>query len=145
LGEPLQCHYLPGWPEGQDFAEALLHNRRRDETVGATQVGPHRAELKLQLPGQRVRHYVSRGQQKLVGAALVVAQSQVVARALNQRVVLLVDEPGAELDQRHLARLVQVFEKAPAQLFVTALEAESLPLTARRVFHVEHGKLVTLV
>ena len=54
--------------------------------------------------------------------------------------VLLVDDPAAELDARSLGRLLELLERLPAQLVLTALSAEQLPPTPGcPVFHVERG------
>ena len=61
-------------------------------------------------------------------------------------VALLVDEPAAELDSEHLEQLVNVLIKPGVQLFLTALEAEALPLNSQpTLFHVKHGELSTLL
>lgn len=136
------CAYLSGWPEGEEFAEALARSAARDRTYGSTQVGPHRAELKLEVDSHKARHRVSRGQQKLIGIALILAQSQLVAEIVDRRVLLLVDEPKAELDSDRLGRLMETLQEAPAQLFLTGLEKGGLPGTSKaRVFHVKHGRL----
>lgn len=142
LGLDAKCSYLSGWSEGQGFAEALAGSQIKDRTYGATQVGPHRAELKLELDSYKAKHRVSRGQQKLIGIALILAQSQLVADIVDRRVLMLVDEPKAELDSERLGLLMETLQDAPAQLFITGLEKDGLPGTTNaRVFHVEHGRL----
>jgi DNA replication and repair protein RecF len=88
----------------------------------------------------------SRGQEKLLAAALSLAQIEQVVARLERRVILLVDEPAADLDRAHLARLVAALLAAPAQLFITALDREQLhwPEDAT-LFHVEHGLVRCLV
>lgn len=128
------------------MAAALEETWARDAAYSQTHVGPHRAELALEVDDQPARHRLSRGQQKLLGISLVLAQSQFVARNLDQDVTLLVDEPAAELDNERLLALMNVLNNARAQLFISALDREALPLERlARVFHVEHGELTTLV
>ena len=113
---------------------------------GATQVGPHRAELQIQAEGQVARNRLSRGQQKLLSIAMILAQCIFVARSLQRKVTLLVDEPAAELDVEHLRRLIEILRCAELQLFITTLNLEALPVTGPvRVFHVERGVLSTLI
>src|SRR5476651_1803986 len=45
LGMELSLSYRSGWLNGQDMAEALQQSWSHDLEAGATQVGPHRAEL----------------------------------------------------------------------------------------------------
>ncbi|NND36822.1 MAG: DNA replication/repair protein RecF [Gammaproteobacteria bacterium] len=146
LGLPVAGKYRSGWLQGTEFAAALQESWERDAAHGQTHVGPHRAELALEVDDQPARHRLSRGQQKLLGISLILAQSQFVAKNLDQDVTLLVDEPAAELDSERLLALMNVLSDARAQLFISALDREALPLTgAPRVFHVEHGELSTLV
>jgi len=74
LGMDLQLSYRPGWARGLSFAESLQQSRSHDQASGATQVGPHRAELSIRLNGVGVKDRISRGQQKLLAAALLMAQ-----------------------------------------------------------------------
>jgi len=146
LQNDANCSYLHGWTEGETFHEALSASWDRDVKYSATQVGPHRAELLIQVDGQAARNRLSRGQQKLLSIALVLAQSIFVARILGRKVTLLVDEPAAELDMDHLRRLIDILGCAELQLFISTLDLDALPLTdPARVFHVERGALSTLV
>ena len=70
VGMPIQVSYRPGWAADVSLQEALKHSVARDRLLGTTQAGPHRAELGVRLGGEPVREHASRGQQKLVSAAL---------------------------------------------------------------------------
>ena len=62
--------------------------------MATSTVGPHRADFRITVHARRARDTVSRGQEKLVAAALTLAQIELVARSREQTVVLLLDEPG---------------------------------------------------
>ena len=137
-----KCFYRRGWKDDLTLREALDESRARDRAMGSTQVGPHRADLSLEVHDRRARYRVSRGQQKLLAATMVLAQIQLIAEQGVSDLVLLVDDPAAELDRDNRRRLFDLLQDVPAQMFVTALEAEDLPWTsAGRMFHVEHGCL----
>ena len=137
-----KCSYRRGWKEGFSLAEALVESLARDRAMGSTQVGPHRADLALEVHDRRARYRVSRGQQKLLAATMVIAQIRLIAEQGVSDLVLLVDDPAAELDRDNRRRLFDLLQDVPAQMFVTALEAEDLPWTSDgRMFHVEHGRL----
>jgi len=141
LDQPLSIEYRPGWARGLTFESALAAAERRDLASRTTEVGPHRADLEIQLAGRRLQDEASRGQQKLAAAALILAQLAVGSPREATR-VLLVDDPAAELDLRSLGRLLELLERLPAQLVLTALSAEQLPPTPGcPVFHVERGAL----
>ena len=87
---------------------------------------------------RRARDTASRGQEKLIAAALTIAQLEIVAKARGQPVVLLLDEPAADLDREHLALLLAVVGQLPFQSFVTALDSSGMKLPeGAREFHVE--------
>lgn len=140
------CSYKPGWSSKLSFAEALQESITRDRAFGSTQAGPHRADLTLQVADRRARHRVSRGQQKMLAAALVIAQTRFVASRIATTPLLLVDDPAAELDHSNRERLFALLQDMPAQMFITALQAEDLPRIAQAtMFHVEHGKVTSLL
>lgn len=146
LGAQLNLEYRPGQAAGQDLAEALAAHRERDRRAGMTQVGPHRADLGLVLDDHKARGWVSRGQQKLVAAAMVLGQARLLGPLWGERGVLLVDDPAAELDSERCERLLSLVGELPFQVFLTALDAAALPgLPAGRRFHVEQGQIVQVV
>lgn len=146
LGQPLGVNYRPGWRAGTNLRSALGKSRSRDEQAGATQVGPHRAELEIRLGVRGVREEISRGQQKLAAAGLVLAQVRVLAGSAGRGGTLLVDDPAAELDKKALRALLSVLEALPAQKIITGLTETSLaggqPPTR---FHVEQGGVQQMV
>jgi DNA replication and repair protein RecF len=136
----------PAGPRARSFGTALVAARDRDQQLNSTTVGPHRADLVVTVKERRARDTVSRGQEKLVVAALTLAQIQLVAEALGRPVILLVDEPGADLDRAHLRKLLSAVLAAPAQTFLTSLEPELLPMPeSARLFHVEQGSVRPLL
>jgi DNA replication and repair protein RecF len=137
-----------GWAVERSLGEALEHSCARDRERGMTQAGPHRADLSVRISGQPARDRVSRGQQKLLAAAMLLGQLEHDAASGSSVAALLVDDPAAELDAPNLERLLAEILNLPAQLFITALDPrnpilESLP--AGRRFHVEHGSVSRLI
>lgn len=146
LGVELRLEYRSGQPAGLDLAEALAAHRDRDRKAGMTQIGPHRADLALILDEHKARGWVSRGQQKLVAASMVLGQARLLAPFWGERGVLLVDDPAAELDAERCERLLAEVGGLPFQVFMTALDPHDLPgLPVGRRFHVEQGRIVQVV
>jgi DNA replication and repair protein RecF len=140
LDAAVELSYQPGWAEGSNLAEALVGCRNRDLQMATSTAGPHRADFRITVRTRRARDTVSRGQEKLVAAALTLAQVELVAQSRAQTVVLLLDEPGADLDQEHLARLLAIVADAPVQSFVTSLDPAGVTLPeGARAFHVERS------
>ena len=142
LGLELTLVHHRGWPQDRDFGRALSEARSRDQQVGSTSVGPHRADLLVRVDGVAAKDRVSRGQQKLLAAALVLAQIEHRAGTAGQASTLLLDDPAAELDQSHLVAFLERVRRTPAQLVVTALDPKSVErLSVGRMFHVEQGEV----
>ena len=138
----VNCSYRRGWSSEMTLLEALQQSRARDRAMGSTQVGPHRADLSLAVEDRRARYRVSRGQQKMLAATLVIAQIRFVTEQTGRELILLVDDPAAELDRDNRQRLFDLLQDVPGQLFIAALEAEDLPWSNEGLmFHVEHGRL----
>jgi DNA replication and repair protein RecF len=145
LGNEVGLQYQSGWAAGEDLEDVLEIGREGDRSMGYTRSGPHRADLSIQVADLASRWRTSRGQQKLLGAAVVLAQCRTVATALGRPVALLVDEPAADLDATKLRALIQAVLAVPAQVFMAALSLEGLPVTGGMMFHVEHGTAKALL
>ena len=141
-----KCSYKQGWPAGQHFSESLDITLDSDISKGFTQNGPHRADLYIEVTDRRARHRVSRGQQKLVAAALIISQLNYLATESDVDHVLLVDDPAAELDRDNRFKLFQLLEEVPAQLFITALEVDNLATFSTGLkYQLVNGELSSLL
>jgi DNA replication and repair protein RecF len=142
LGMELALGYRPGWTKDLSFAEALRHSRNHDQASGVSQVGPHRAELAIRLDGLPVKDRISRGQQKLLAAALLIAQLKLFPEDAPVQPSLLLDDPAAELDDDRLAGLIREVASHSVQLVVTTLHSEFSAFGAPgRRFRVAGGNL----
>lgn len=140
LGEAVGFEYRPGWSADRPLAEALAESSERDRQQGSTQVGPHRADIRIALDERQARRLVSRGQQKLLACSMILAATELVQTHLERPMLLLVDDPAAELDVDSLARLLSLIFGLGSQLVTTALDPEALIFPREpAVFHVEQG------
>lgn len=138
----VEFRYQSGWSAEKALDEAMTDTLDRDRLLGATQVGPHRADLRLQYDERQARRLVSRGQQKLLGCAMVLAATEIAQAALERPLLLLLDDPAAELDRESLQRLLAGVAALDCQVIATALETGVLAFPQDpAVFHVEQGRL----
>lgn len=148
LGRPIELSLSRGWSTDRSLKEAVDAAWERDRSRGMTHAGPHRADLVVRLGDSPARDRVSRGQQKLLAAAMLIGQLRCDAAQGSPIAALLVDDPAAELDLVNFERLLSEVLDLPAQLFLTALDAEN-PVLDRlsegRRFHVEHGAVTRLI
>ena len=124
LGMELSLSYRTGWARDLSLSEALRLSWNHDQESGATQAGPHRAELGIRLDEMGVKDRISRGQQKLLAAALLLAQVRMFPADSPVQPSLLLDDPAAELDNERLAGLITEVGSQSVQLIVTALHPE---------------------
>jgi DNA replication and repair protein RecF len=142
LGMEVSLAYRPGWARDRSFTEALALSYTHDQETGVTQVGPHRAELSIRLEGASVKDRISRGQQKLLAAALLMAQVKLFPDTAPVQPCLLLDDPAAELDDDRLAGLIREVSAQSVQLIVTTLHSEfsAFGVPGRR-FKVDAGRV----
>ncbi len=145
LGTELAFEYQQGWSKEKSLDRALEEGLGRDLQLGVTQHGPHRADVKVSYDERQARKLVSRGQQKLLASAMILAATETAQTALERPLLLLLDDPAAELDTDSLDRLMSAVSGLGSQVIATSLDAEALSVpSGAAVFHVEHGVLSTV-
>jgi DNA replication and repair protein RecF len=142
LDAEIDFRYGQGWAADKTLEEALDDHFQRDSLAGTTQAGPHRADLRLIVDERQARRLVSRGQQKLLASAMVIAATETAQSVLGRPLLLLLDDPAAELDRGSIGRLMERVAGLGSQVIATSLQRDELAFPVKpRVFHVEHGKL----
>lgn len=147
--DSLTLSYWPGWNAAEGSLAQLLTNKFEvDCARGHTTNGFHRADLKLKIGKQEASEVLSRGQQKLMVCALMLAKCLVYQEATSRKIVILVDDLPSELDDYHQKLLVDWLNKLNCQVFVTGVDKQALlnpwgeyPERQIAVFHVEHGNI----
>jgi len=142
-GEEVRILYQPGWAKDQDLGSALARSLDSDQRAGFTHVGPHRADLRVRVGSVSARDWVSRGQQKVVTAVLLLAQAMLLDKRRQLKPVLLIDDLAAELGGSYRKALINVVQRLQGQCFMTFLDESLIPneIGEMRMFHVEHGRL----
>ena len=133
----------PGWGGSAGLAAALAAQLQNDRRLGTTVAGPHRAELQLKLAGRSSKHQISRGQQKLLIAALLLAQAALIQQCAGEAPALLIDDFPAELGPAFQEALLAQLARYPGQVFLSAIEVAGPleKLQKKALFHVEHGSV----
>lgn len=146
LTEPATLVYRRGWTAESGLLEALISARSQDQRVKTTTLGPHRADVAFKVSGSAARDRVSRGQQKMLAAAFILAQTRLRAEAATVPTCLLLDDPAAELDVDNLGKLLKVIDSIPSQLIVTSVSESGLNgMNIARRFHVEQGRFAPML
>ena len=145
LETELDFEYQPGWSKDKSLKEALEKGIERDLQMGSTQAGPHRADIKVSYDERQARKLVSRGQQKLLASSMILAATETAQAALEKPLLLLLDDPAAELDSESIGRLMSAVSALGCQVVATSLDAGALVFSEKPVmFHVERGVVTAL-
>lgn len=129
-----------GWSALESFRETLDRNLAQHQKLGTTIQGPHRAELKITLGDMKAKGRVSRGQQKMLIAAMVLAQAELLIGEGVVPPILLLDDFASELAPEFQTRLAEALMAYPGQKFVTAFETPAaFTQSESAMFHVEQG------
>ena len=144
----LNLIYHRGWDSDRELAEVLLHSEITDKKHGATQNGPHRADLVVKAGSRLAIETLSRGQQKILVSALKIAQGVLLSQALDRACIYLVDDLPAELDRANRQKVLDKLMGLKGQLFVTCVDREALLISPANspkmsTFHVKRGTITT--
>jgi DNA replication and repair protein RecF len=140
--------YQRGWKADRPLLAELIENRPREQKLGFTSVGPHKADIKIRFNRHPATEVLSRGQQKALVAAMYMAQLGVFGRANARQCLLLVDDLPAELDERNQGLLCEWIAQLPrTQVFITGIDLTRIMTTWPKqlgadnckLFHVKQG------
>jgi len=148
----LEVGYSRGWPAGETLQKVLGDSLPREVKYGATQWGPHRADVRLRHKDAPANVMLSRGQGKIVASALQIAQALLLTERGQRRTVFLIDDAGAELDFAHNVRFFELLREVGGQILATTTRLpgsdqsitriyDQTGGTEIRVFHVERGEV----
>jgi DNA replication and repair protein RecF len=144
ITERISVVYSRGWAKDAGLEALLVDGIERDVQQGYTRVGPHRADLRVLVGSGNAAEMLSRGQLKLVVAALRIAQARLLRERTGKSCLVLVDDLSAELDMRHRQELWRALAGLQTQVLITCIDKNELEgcwtdADPPAMFHVEHG------
>ena len=142
--ERIHIHYQRGWPAGQPLAALLDANNERDAQLKHTRDGIHRADIRYHAGGRDIAHHYSRGQQKTLICALILAQTRLITADSGTAPIILIDDIAAELDRARQEKLLQFLADSDSQLYITHIDGDlELPpaLADHQRLHIEAGHI----
>ncbi|MEM6531279.1 MAG: DNA replication/repair protein RecF [Myxococcota bacterium] len=124
------------------FRQALSNSFARDRARRSTSVGPHRADLLVQVDGFDARSFASQGQQRASVLALKLAEVKTLGKMLSSPPILLLDDVSSELDTKRTEALFEAVSGTGSQVWVSTTGSAPLPLPgdAQRLL-MDAGKL----
>ncbi len=114
---------------GLSLGDLLERERRRDEILRHTTVGPHRDDLEISIGALPARRGASQGQIKTITTALRLAQYELLHLSLGIRPLLLLDDIFDKLDAGRVARIMAMLVDADGpfgQIFITDTNRQHL-------------------
>lgn len=120
----LRC--LPGWDQTKDYLTLLNEHERKDRLFGFTQLGPHRADLKILINNRSAQEVLSRGQQKLLICAMLIAQGMLLKKLAGKCSIYLIDDVLAELDEVNRIKALSLLSMIGMQVFATCVDKACL-------------------
>lgn len=139
----LEISYNQGWDSSVDFVSALKEKLPYDSRMGFTSVGTHKADIKIKADKVLASERLSRGQLRMLVAALQLSQTLHLFESTNKSGIFLLDDIGAELDEDKRIHFIDALLATNTQLFVTAIEKSHLSFVEKyndkKMFHVELG------
>ncbi|MBV7434771.1 DNA replication/repair protein RecF [Cardiobacteriaceae bacterium TAE3-ERU3] len=142
--QTITIHYQRGWHQDKNLRELLDDNLDRDRLLKHTRDGIHRADLRFHSDGHDIAHHYSRGQQKTLISALILAQARLIAEASGQHPIMLVDDLAAELDPERQNLLLNFLYDSGAQLFITSITPDlDLGQRDHHILHLDNGRIIS--
>jgi DNA replication and repair protein RecF len=136
--EKIRVDYRNGWNR-DSLAVSLKESRENDLVRGLTGTGPHRADISLNYRETAAKAVLSRGEQKILAAALLLSQAEILAEH-NRVPILLLDDLASEFDEDHYECVLQRALKIGGQVWVSGTR-KVVPELDHKMFHVKHGRL----
>jgi len=120
--------------------QGLASRRELDLRRGFSGYGPHKDDLELMLGDYPARDHGSQGQLRSLVLALKLAELDILAEALGEAPLLLLDDVASELDEARRGRLFETIAGLGGQTFITVTDRHFLPrLSGRLDYRVERG------
>ncbi|MCB1734475.1 MAG: DNA replication/repair protein RecF [Gammaproteobacteria bacterium] len=145
----LKLTYRSGWQVSHSGLQRTLERHIEDDIRrGFTQYGPHRAELQITSGGVDVRETLSRGQQKLLVTAMLVAQATYLCNVNGKRSIILYDDLPSELDVGKRHAVLDLLKQYTGQVFISAIRPDAVALPTdmdHSMFHVEQGRISQVI
>jgi DNA replication and repair protein RecF len=140
--ERVQIEYSIGWPPGA-LSDSVIKSRSTDLIKGMTAYGPHRADIRLIYRESKARTILSRGEQKILAAALLLSQAEILAKQ-KKTPVLLLDDLASEFDDEHYESVLGRALQVGGQVWVSGTGKRET-VADHAMFHVKHGEATEVV
>ncbi len=116
--------------------QALNDCREKDISLGYTNVGPQRDDMKLIVNEIDIRSFGSQGQQRTVALSLKIAEMEVITSETHDTPILLLDDVLSELDESRQNKLIEKISNYQTILTTTQYNLD----TDSHIIYINSGK-----
>ena len=122
--------------------DQLAACRREDAYRKTTTIGPHLDDIVFEIGERNAQQYASQGQLRAIVLAFKVAELK-LAKSLQQKPLLLLDDVSSELDPHRNAQFFELLSREAGQCVITTTDAKFLHTrdAERLDYHVENGRI----
>lgn len=126
----------------EQMLEQLQAARHKDLATSATQVGPHRDDILLEIDGHEAGSFASQGQLRAIMLAWKTAELAILGRTHGDLPILLLDDVSSELDQSRNEFLFEHLAKLAGQCFITTTDSRHVLVREDRAdFRIQNGRI----
>ena len=126
----------------EQMLEQLAAARMKDLATSATQVGPHRDDIVLELDGHEAGAFASQGQLRAIMLAWKTAELALLGRTHGDLPILLLDDVSSELDHARNEFLFEHLAKLAGQCFITTTDGQHVLVREDRAdFRIQNGRI----
>ncbi len=133
----IEIKYNKGWAE-ENLAKTLKLELEKDLLHGYTNSGIHRFNITYTQNNVDVVKIFSQAQVKLLSLSLYLSLVDLIE---DKKVLLLLDDPLAELDDKNCAKMIEILQGLKCQIIMTSSVLIDGIENTFSMFHVEHGTI----
>ncbi len=122
----LHFKYSPGWERKKGYRLCLGESWEKDERLGYTTVGIHRADLSLCDKSGPIVRKLSGGQSKFLVYCVLLGLAKYIIEKTDKKPLILVDDITAELDDIFVSSIVEMLLQQEGQVVLTAIRTNEL-------------------
>lgn len=120
--ETLSLNYICEEEDVEKLQKMWKASRKKDFSLGATTLGPHKDEIVLLLEGSISKTFASEGQMRSIACALRLAEWELAHEQTGQQVLFLGDDIGISLDAYRKERLLHFLLETKKQILLSSAE-----------------------
>jgi DNA replication and repair protein RecF len=126
----------------EQMLEQLQAARAKDLATSATQVGPHRDDIVLEIDGHEAGSFASQGQLRAIMLAWKTAELLILGRTHGDLPILLLDDVSSELDASRNEFLFEHLAKLAGQCFITTTDGGHVLVREHRAdYRIQNGRI----